>query len=69
MLMTVHGYTDDQNLQDNSHRDLRRARAAAANIVPTSTGAAIAATEAVPELKGLFDGLALRVPVITGSIS
>src|SRR3989344_4701531 len=48
MLMTVHGYTDDQNLQDNSHRDLRRARAAAANIVPTSTGAAIAATEAVP---------------------
>lgn len=69
MLMTVHGYTDDQNLQDNSHRDLRRARAAAANIVPTSTGAAIAATEAIPELKGLFDGLALRVPVITGSIS
>ncbi len=69
MLMTVHGYTDDQNLQDNSHRDPRRARAAAANIVPTSTGAAIAATQAVPELKGLFDGLALRVPVITGSIS
>ncbi len=69
MLMTVHGYTDDQNLQDNSHRDPRRARAAAANIVPASTGAAIAATQAVPELKGLFDGLALRVPVITGSIS
>ncbi|OGD71068.1 type I glyceraldehyde-3-phosphate dehydrogenase [Candidatus Collierbacteria bacterium RIFCSPLOWO2_01_FULL_50_23] len=69
MLMTVHGYTDDQNLQDNSHRDMRRARAAAANIVPTGTGAAISATEAVPELKGLFDGLALRVPVITGSIS
>ncbi|MBI1872013.1 type I glyceraldehyde-3-phosphate dehydrogenase, partial [Candidatus Collierbacteria bacterium] len=69
MLMTVHGYTDDQNLQDNSHRDMRRARAASANIVPTSTGAAIAATETVPELKGLFDGLALRVPVITGSIS
>lgn len=69
MLTTVHGYTDDQNLQDNSHRDLRRARAAAANIVPTSTGAAIAATQAVPELKGLFDGISLRVPVITGSIT
>lgn len=69
MLTTVHGYTDDQNLQDNSHKDLRRARAAAANIVPTSTGAAIAATQAVPELKGLFDGISLRVPVITGSIT
>jgi len=69
MLNTIHGYTDDQNLQDNSHRDPRRSRAAAANIVPTSTGAAIAATEAVPELKGLFDGISVRVPVITGSIS
>jgi len=69
MLTTVHGYTDDQNLQDNSHRDLRRSRAAAENIVPTSTGAAIAATQAVPELKGLFDGISLRVPVITGSIT
>lgn len=69
MLTTVHGYTDDQNLQDNSHRDLRRSRAAAMNIVPTSTGAAIAATQAVPELKGLFDGISLRVPVITGSIT
>lgn len=69
MLTTVHGYTDDQNLQDNSHRDPRRGRAAAANIVPTSTGAAIAATLAIPELKGLFDGIALRVPVITGSIT
>lgn len=69
MLLTVHGYTDDQNLQDNSHRDLRRARAAAANIVPTTTGAAIAATQTVPALKGLFDGLSVRVPVITGSIS
>ncbi len=69
MLTTVHGYTDDQNLQDNSHRDLRRARAAAQNIVPTSTGAAIAATQAVPELRGLFDGISLRVPVITGSIT
>lgn len=69
MLTTVHGYTDDQNLQDNSHRDLRRARAAAANIVPTSTGAAIAATQAIPDLKGLFDGISLRVPIITGSIT
>lgn len=69
MLTTVHGYTDDQNLQDNSHRDLRRSRAAAQNIVPTSTGAAIAATQAIPELQGLFDGISLRVPVITGSIT
>lgn len=69
MLTTVHGYTDDQNLQDNSHKDLRRSRAAAANIVPTSTGAAIAATQALPALKGLFDGISLRVPVITGSIT
>lgn len=69
MLTTVHGYTDDQNLQDNSHQDLRRARAAAQNIVPTSTGAAIAATQAIPELQGLFDGISLRVPVITGSIT
>lgn len=69
MLTTVHGYTDDQNLQDNSHRDLRRSRAAAENIVPTSTGAAIACTQAVPELKNLFDGISLRVPVITGSIT
>lgn len=69
MLTTVHGYTDDQNIQDNSHRDLRRARAAAQNIVPTSTGAAIAATQAIPELRGLFDGISLRVPVITGSIT
>jgi glyceraldehyde-3-phosphate dehydrogenase type I len=68
-LLTVHGYTDDQNLQDNSHSDLRRARAAAANIVPTSTGAAIATTETIPDLRGLFDGIALRVPVITGSIT
>jgi len=69
MMTTVHGYTDDQNLQDGSHKDLRRARAAALNIVPTSTGAAIATTETIPELKGLFDGMALRVPVATGSIS
>ena len=69
MMTTVHAYTDDQVLQDGSHKDLRRARAAAANIVPTSTGAAIATTEVIPELKGLFDGISLRVPVLTGSIS
>src|SRR3970040_47385 len=69
LMTTVHSYTDDQNLQDNSHKDLRRARAAALNIVPTSTGAAIATTETIPELKGIFDGMALRVPVATGSIS
>ncbi len=68
-LTTIHSYTDDQNLHDNSHKDLRRARAAALNIVPTSTGAAIAATEVVPELKGLFDGLAVRVPTPVGSLS
>ena len=69
LMTTVHAYTDDQVLQDGSHKDLRRARAAAANIVPTSTGAAIATTEVIPELKGLFDGISLRVPVVTGSIS
>ncbi len=68
-MTTIHSYTDDQNLQDASHKDLRRARAAAHNIVPTSTGAAIATTETIPELKGLFDGIALRVPTITGSIT
>lgn len=68
-MTTIHSYTDDQNLQDASHRDLRRARAAAQNIVPTSTGAAIATTETIPELKGLFDGISLRVPTITGSIT
>ncbi len=69
MMTTIHAYTDDQNLQDGSHKDLRRARAAGMNIVPTSTGAAIATTETIPELKGIFDGMALRVPVATGSIT
>jgi glyceraldehyde 3-phosphate dehydrogenase len=69
MLTTVHAYTDDQNLHDNSHRDLRRARSAGQNIIPTSTGAAITTGEVVPEIKGLFDGLAIRVPVATGSLS
>jgi len=69
MMTTVHSYTADQNLQDGPHKDLRRARAAAENIVPTTTGAAIATTEAIPELKGLFDGMAIRVPTPVGSIS
>lgn len=68
-MTTIHSYTDDQNLKDNSHKDLRRSRAAAENIIPTSTGAAIATTETIPELKGIFDGMALRVPTATGSIT
>ena len=69
MMTTIHAYTQDQNLQDGPHKDLRRARAASENIVPTTTGAAIAATEAIPSLKGKFDGVAMRVPVAVGSIS
>jgi glyceraldehyde 3-phosphate dehydrogenase len=69
MITTVHGYTADQNIQDGPHKDLRRARAAAENITPTTTGAAIATTEAIPVLKGKFDGLAIRVPVPTVSLS
>lgn len=68
-MTTVHGYTADQNLQDGPHKDLRRARAAALNIVPTTTGAAFATTETLPQLKGKFDGIALRVPVAVGSLS
>ena len=69
MMTTIHGYTSDQRLQDGGHKDYRRARAASQNIVPTSTGATIAASEAVPELKGIFNGLAIRVPVPVGSLS
>jgi glyceraldehyde 3-phosphate dehydrogenase len=69
ILNTVHGYTASQALVDGpSKKDLREGRAAAENIVPSSTGAAIAVTEAFPELKGLFDGISIRVPVIAGSI-
>jgi len=68
-MTTIHGYTNEQRLQDNSHKDLRRGRAAAINIIPTTTGAATATTETIPELEGLFDGRALRVPVATGSIT
>ncbi|QQG43072.1 MAG: type I glyceraldehyde-3-phosphate dehydrogenase [Candidatus Daviesbacteria bacterium] len=69
MMTTIHGYTADQNLQDGPHRDLRRARAASVNIIPTTTGAAISTTKTIPELEGKFDGVALRVPVPVGSIS
>ncbi|MBD7951569.1 type I glyceraldehyde-3-phosphate dehydrogenase [Oerskovia turbata] len=67
LMTTIHAYTGDQNLQDGPHKDLRRARAAAQNIVPTSTGAAKAVALVLPELKGKLDGFAMRVPVITGS--
>ena len=67
LMTTIHAYTQDQNLQDAPHKDLRRARAAALNIVPTSTGAAKAIGLVMPELKGKLDGFALRVPIPTGS--
>ncbi|MCY0905256.1 type I glyceraldehyde-3-phosphate dehydrogenase [Arthrobacter sp. H14-L1] len=67
LMTTIHAYTADQNLQDGPHRDLRRARAAAINMVPTSTGAAKAIGLVLPELKGKLDGFAIRVPVPTGS--
>ncbi|WP_323100074.1 type I glyceraldehyde-3-phosphate dehydrogenase [Intrasporangium sp. YIM S08009] len=67
LMTTIHAYTQDQNLQDAPHKDLRRARAAALNIVPTTTGAAKAVSLVLPELKGKLDGYALRVPVPTGS--
>jgi glyceraldehyde 3-phosphate dehydrogenase len=67
LMTTIHAYTQDQNLQDAPHSDLRRARAAAINIVPTSTGAAKAVSLVLPELKGKLDGFAFRVPVPTGS--
>ncbi len=69
MMTTVHSYTADQSLQDGPHKDLRRARAAAQNIVPTSSGATIAAAEVIPDLAGVFDGLALRVPTSVVSLS
>ena len=69
LMTTVHAYTQDQNLQDGPHKDLRRARAAAINIVPTSTGAAKAIGLVMPELKGKLDGYALRVPIPTGSVT
>ncbi len=67
LMTTIHAYTQDQNLQDAPHKDLRRARAAAINIVPTTTGAAKAVALVLPDLKGRLDGYALRVPIPTGS--
>ena len=69
LMTTIHAYTADQRLVDAPHRDLRRGRAAAQNIVPTTTGAAIATGKVVPELAGIFDGLAIRVPVVCGSLA
>lgn len=67
-MVTVHAYTNDQNLMDSPHKDLRRARAAAINMIPTSTGAAKAVAEVLPHLRGKLDGYAIRVPVPTGSM-
>ncbi|MDO5029104.1 MAG: type I glyceraldehyde-3-phosphate dehydrogenase [Corynebacterium sp.] len=69
LMTTIHAYTGDQRLHDAPHKDLRRARAAALNIVPTSTGAAKAVALVLPQLKGLLDGYALRVPTPTGSVT
>ncbi|HTI13593.1 MAG TPA: type I glyceraldehyde-3-phosphate dehydrogenase [Dictyobacter sp.] len=68
LMNTIHSYTNDQRIQDQVHPDLRRARAAAANIIPTSTGAARALALVIPELKGRFDGMSLRVPTVTVSV-
>lgn len=67
-MTTIHAYTNDQNLVDNRHKDLRRARAAALNIIPTTTGASKASARVLPELKGKVDGIAIRVPVASGSL-
>ena len=67
-MTTVHAYTNDQNVLDAPHKDPRRARAAAVNIIPTTTGAARAVGEVIPAMKGRLDGVALRVPVVDGSL-
>jgi len=69
LMTTIHSYTSDQNIQDGPHKDLRRARAAGQNIVPTTTGAARAVTQVIPKLEGLFDGVSVRVPTIVVSLS
>lgn len=69
LMTTIHAYTSDQELLDGSHKDLRRGRAAAVNIVPTTTGAAKATGEVYPKVKGIFDGLAVRVPITVGSLT
>jgi glyceraldehyde 3-phosphate dehydrogenase len=68
LMNTIHSYTNDQRILDQVHKDLRRARAAAANIIPTTTGAARALSLVIPELKGRFDGMSLRVPTVTVSV-
>jgi glyceraldehyde 3-phosphate dehydrogenase len=69
MMTTIHSYTNDQNVLDLPHKDLRRARAAAVNIIPTTTGAAKAVGKVLPQMQGIFDGVAVRVPTPTGSLS
>jgi glyceraldehyde 3-phosphate dehydrogenase len=69
LMSTIHAYTNDQKILDKNHEDLRRARAAANSIIPTTTGAAKAVTRVIPELEGKIDGMAYRVPVITGSVT
>jgi glyceraldehyde 3-phosphate dehydrogenase len=68
-MTTIHSYTADQSLVDGPHKDFRRGRSAALNMIPTTTGAAIAVTETIPELRGKFDGISIRVPTPVGSIS
>jgi len=67
-MTTIHAVTSSQRIVDNSHKDLRRGRSVLGNIIPTTTGAAAATSQVIPELKGLFDGIAIRVPIITGSL-
>ena len=67
-MTTIHGYTNDQNLHDGSHKKLRRGRAAALNMVPTTTGAAESVVAVMPELLGKIDGFAVRVPIAVGSL-
>ena len=69
LMTTIHAYTSTQNIVDGPHKDPRRGRAAAQNIIPTTTGAAIATTKTIPKLKGKFDGIAMRVPVLNGSLA
>jgi glyceraldehyde 3-phosphate dehydrogenase len=69
LMTTIHSYTSDQRLQDAPHKDLRRARSAAVSIIPTTTNAAIAVTQVIPSLKGKFDGMAIRVPMVDGALS
>jgi glyceraldehyde 3-phosphate dehydrogenase len=69
MMTTIHSYTNDQNILDAPHKDLRRARNAATNIIPTTTGAAVAVAKVLPQFEGIFDGMAVRVPTPTGSLS